>query len=44
VEIARTLVGLGVEMPVRTRSTPQSGIVYSLSVSGEMLAAPSSRS
>jgi rsbT co-antagonist protein RsbR len=42
-EIARTLVSLGVGLPVNTRSTLQSGIAYALSVSGEVLAAPAVR-
>lgn len=39
-EIARTLVSLGVGLPVNTRSSLQSGIAYALSVSGEVLAGP----
>ena len=42
-EIARTLVSLGVALPVNTRSTLQSGIAYALSISGEALAAPDAR-
>jgi rsbT co-antagonist protein RsbR len=43
-EIARTLVSLGVDLPVNTCSNLQSGIAYALSVSGEVLAAPAGKS
>ncbi len=36
-EVAQTLVSLGVELPLNTRSTLQSGIAYALSISGERL-------
>lgn len=42
-EIARTLVSLGVDLPVNTRSNLQSGIAYALSISGEVLLAPSGK-
>jgi anti-anti-sigma regulatory factor len=42
-EIARTLVSLGVDLPVNTRSTLQSGIAYALSISGEVLASPAGK-
>lgn len=42
-EIARTLVSLGVDLPVNTRSTLQSGIAHALSISGEVLASPVAR-
>ncbi len=45
-DIARTLVSMGVDLPVNTRSTLQSGIAYALAVSGEVLhssGAPSAR-
>lgn len=42
-EIARTLVGLGVDLPVNTRSTLQSGIAHALSISGEVLASPAAK-
>lgn len=42
-EIARTLVSLGVDLPLNTRSTLQSGIAYALSISREVLASPSEK-
>lgn len=42
-EIARTLVSLGVDLPVNTRSTLQSGIAYALSISGEVLTSPAGK-
>jgi len=42
-EIARTLVSLGVDLPVNTRSTLQSGIAHALAISGEALITPDGR-
>lgn len=42
-DIARTLVGLGIDLPVNTRSSLQGGIAYALAVSGEVLASPATK-
>lgn len=42
-EIARTLVSLGVDLPVNTRSNLQDGIAFALSISGETLASPAGK-
>ena len=39
-DVARSLVSLGVDIPVNTRSTLQSGIAYALAISGEVLDLP----